>query len=55
MPEHTKTSPDSLTADSRLEQVPSGALALAGTAVGLLLAAWLLIYFGVFLTRGPVG
>jgi hypothetical protein len=38
-----------------LAPVPSGAFALAGVAVGLLLLAWLLIYFGVFLPRGPVG
>ena len=38
-----------------LESVPSGAFALAGVAVALLLAAWLLIYFAVFLPRGPVG
>lgn len=38
-----------------LQAVPSGAFALAGTAVGLLLAAWLLTYIFVFLARGPVG
>jgi len=38
-----------------LDSVPSGAFALAGVAVGLLLAAWLLIYFFVFITRGTVG
>ena len=37
-----------------LEAVPSGALALAGVAVGLLLLAWLAMYFFVFLPRGPV-
>ncbi len=35
-----------------LEAVPRGALALAGTAVGLLLLAWLAIYFFEFLPRG---
>ena len=47
--------PENLSSDPRLNAVPSGAFALAGTAVGLLLAAWLLIYFGFFLQRGPVG
>lgn len=38
-----------------LQSVPSGAFALAGVAVGLLLVAWLFVYFFVFLARGPVG
>ena len=38
-----------------LARAPSGAFALAGIAVGLLVAAWLLIYFFVFIPRGPVG
>lgn len=38
-----------------LAQVPHGALALAGTAVGLLMLAWLVIYLFVFLPRGQVG
>lgn len=38
-----------------LQPVPSGAFALAGLAVGLLLVAWLYIYFFVFVARGPVG
>jgi hypothetical protein len=37
-----------------MEVVPRGAMALAGTAVLLLLAAWLLMYLLVFLPRGPV-
>ena len=41
--------------DPRLRAVPSGALALAGLTVGLLLLAWLLIYALVFLPRGMVG
>jgi hypothetical protein len=40
---------------SQLEDVPRGAFALAGTAVGLLLIGWLLVYFLIFLQRGPVG
>ncbi len=38
-----------------LDQVPSGALALAGLSVGLLLLAWFLMYLFVFLPRGQVG
>jgi hypothetical protein len=38
-----------------LEIVPKGALALAGGALGLLMLAWLAVYFLVFLPRGPVG
>jgi hypothetical protein len=37
-----------------MKAVPQGAIALAGTAVILLLAAWLLMYLLVFLPRGPV-
>jgi len=37
-----------------LQVVPRGAAALAGAAVALILIAWLLIYFLVFLPRGPV-
>lgn len=38
-----------------LREAPRGAFALAGAAVGLLVAAWLLIYLLVFLPRGMVG
>jgi hypothetical protein len=38
-----------------LREVPSGAIALGGTAVLLLLIAWLLIYLFVYLPRGMVG
>lgn len=38
-----------------LAPVPSGAFALAGAAVVLLLAAWLFVYFAIFIPRGPVG
>ena len=37
-----------------LSEAPRGALALAGTAVALLLIAWFLIYFLIFLPRGTV-
>lgn len=37
-----------------LQVVPRGAAALAGAAVAVILIAWLLVYFLVFLPRGPV-
>ncbi len=37
-----------------LKKVPRGAFALCGVAVGILLACWLAIYFGLFLPRGPI-
>ena len=41
--------------DAVMQQVPNGALALAGLTVGLLVLAYFLIYFLVFLPRGTVG
>jgi hypothetical protein len=41
--------------DRVLQEVPKGALALAGIAVGLLMLTWLMIYLFVFLPRGAVG
>lgn len=41
--------------DRVLQEVPRGALALAGIAVGLLMLTWLMIYLFVFLPRGAVG
>ncbi len=38
-----------------LREVPSGAIALGGTAVFLLLIAWVLIYVLVYLPRGMIG
>jgi len=38
-----------------LRSVPSGAVALSGVALLLLLIAWLAIYFFVYLPRGMVG
>jgi hypothetical protein len=38
-----------------MREVPRGALALSGLAVGLLLVAWFLMYALVFLPRGMVG
>jgi len=49
--------PEELDAEQlrRLAPVPSGAAALAGAAVFLLLLAWVLIYLLVYLPRGMVG
>lgn len=41
--------------DRALEEVPRGAIALAGTAVALMMLCWLAIYLFVFLPRGSVG
>ncbi len=41
--------------DPRLAEVPKGAFAVAGIAVGLLMLSWLGIYLFVFLPRGTVG
>jgi hypothetical protein len=38
-----------------LRDVPSGAIALGGAGVLLLLVAWLLIYLLIYLPRGMVG
>lgn len=48
--EHT---PEQL--DRVLEDVPKGAMALAGATVLLLLMAWFAMYAFVFLPRGQVG
>ena len=38
-----------------LGEVPSGAVALGGIAVLLLLIAWILIYLLIYLPRGMIG
>jgi hypothetical protein len=44
------------TAELRLlDPVPSGAAALAGIAVFLLLLGWFFVYFLIYLPRGMVG
>jgi hypothetical protein len=53
--DNTSEHDNDLAADERLRPVPAGAMALSAIAVGLLLLAWLLIYFLVFLPRGAVG
>jgi hypothetical protein len=41
--------------DTVMEEVPKGALALAGAAVLLLLIGWFFVYFAIFIPRGSVG
>jgi Cytochrome c oxidase subunit IIa family len=41
--------------DAVMEEVPRGALALAGIAVLLLLSGWFFVYFVIFIPRGSVG
>lgn len=48
-------STETLDDDPRLADVPKGAFAVAGIAVGLLMLSWLAIYLFVFLPRGTVG
>ena len=41
--------------DEVMTVVPRGALTLAMTALSLMFAGWLLLYFLLFLPRGPLG
>jgi Cytochrome c oxidase subunit IIa family len=41
--------------DAVIDEVPKGALALAGIAILLLLAGWFFVYFAIFIPRGSVG
>ena len=41
--------------EDSLSRGPRGALAVSAISVGLLMLAWLFIYFFVFLARGTVG
>ena len=41
--------------DTVMQEVPKGALALAGSAVLLLLIGWFFVYFVIFVPRGSVG
>ncbi len=41
--------------EAALRVVPRGAFALAGIALAILIACWLIVYFLVFLPRGAVG
>lgn len=55
VPRKTADDPQVAAGSTPLEDVPHGAFAVAGVAVGLLLLSWLLIFFLIFLPRGPVG
>ena len=50
--EAIELSPEQL---AKLTPVPSGAAAVAGIAVGLMLLGWLLIYIAIYLPRGMIG
>jgi hypothetical protein len=41
--------------DAVMDEVPKGALTVAGIAILLLLIGWLFIYFAIFIPRGSVG
>ena len=41
--------------EAALIEAPRGAIAVAGTAVILLMIGWLMVYLFVFLPRGTVG
>jgi hypothetical protein len=45
---------DEASLEEVLKTVPKGALTLAGIALGVLLLAWLALYFLIFLPRGPI-
>ncbi len=38
-----------------LEEVPTGAVVVAVTAVAIVIALWFAFYFFAFLPRGPIG
>jgi hypothetical protein len=50
---------DPQTEDQRLAQIvaqgPKGAIAVAATAVAIVMAIWFAFYFFAFLPRGPIG
>lgn len=53
-PDTPGTHADPVADDPALAAVPSGALALAGLTVGLLLLAWFVLYVFAYLPRGTV-
>ena len=55
--DHLAADPDDDLAalEEALKEAPRGAIAVAGTAVILLMLCWLAIYLFVFLPRGSVG
>jgi len=46
---------DGASLERALQKVPSGAVALAGITVGLLLVFWFVVYLYVYIPRGLVG
>jgi hypothetical protein len=48
-------SDDEAALDLAMSEVPKGTIAVAGTAVALLMICWFAIYLFVFLPRGSVG
>jgi hypothetical protein len=46
---------DEAALEMAMREVPRGAIAVAGTAVALLMICWFAIYLFVFLPRGSVG
>lgn len=46
---------DEAALERALREVPRGTVAVAGLSVALLVLGYLLIYFAVFIPRGPVG
>lgn len=48
-------SPEDTALELAMVEVPKGAIAVAGTAVALLMICWFAIYLFVFLPRGSVG
>ncbi|MET0530490.1 MAG: hypothetical protein ABW003_19515 [Microvirga sp.] len=54
-PPRTSDDIDDAALERIMREVPSGALALSLLTVGLLLAAWFLMFAFVFLPRGMVG
>ena len=53
-PAHVADASGRAAALQTLNHGPRGAVALASTALGLVLLLWLLFYFFVFLPRGPI-
>jgi hypothetical protein len=41
--------------EQALAEVPKGTVAVAGTAVAIVIAIWFAFYFLAFLPRGPIG
>jgi len=55
----TEAPVDPQSEDERLAQIvaqgPNGAIAVAVTAVAIVIAIWVAFYFFAFLPRGPIG